>query len=55
VPWHLLEATHANFFNQTSLTKELRRYFSRVQIGRIGSVYLNDTRTFVSLTALCSK
>jgi len=55
VPWHLLEATHVNFFNQTSLTNELRRHFSKVQIGRIGSAYLNDTRTFVSLTAVCSK
>jgi SAM-dependent methyltransferase len=55
VPWHLLEATHVNFFNQTSLTTELRRHFSKVQIGRIGSAYLNDTRTFVSLSALCSK
>jgi SAM-dependent methyltransferase len=55
VPWHLLEATHVNFFNQTSLTNELRRHFSKVQIGRIGPAYLNGTRTFVSLTALCSK
>jgi SAM-dependent methyltransferase len=55
VPWHLLEATHVNFFNQTSLTNELRRYFNKVQIGRIGSTYLNDTKTFVSLTAICSK
>jgi ubiquinone/menaquinone biosynthesis C-methylase UbiE len=55
VPWHLLEATHVNFFNQTSLTKELRRHFSKVQIGRIGPASVNDTRTFVSLTALCSK
>ncbi len=55
VPWHLLEATHVNFFNQTSLTRELRRHFSKVQIGRIGSAYLNDTKTFVSLTAICSK
>jgi hypothetical protein len=55
VPWHLLEATHVNFFNQTSLTKELRRHFSKVQIGRIGSAWLNGTRTFVSLSAVCSK
>jgi Methyltransferase domain len=55
VPWHLLEATHVNFFTQTSLTRELRRHFRKVQIGRVGSVYLNDTRTFVSLSAICSK
>ncbi len=55
VPWHLLEATHVNFFNQMSLTNELRRHFSKVQIGRIGAVYLNDARTFTSLTAVCSK
>jgi hypothetical protein len=55
VPWHLLEGTHVNFFNQTSFTNELRRHFREVQIGRIGSAYLNGTRTFVSLTAVCSK
>jgi hypothetical protein len=55
VPWHLLEATHVNFFNQTSLTNELRRHFPKVQIGRIGSTYINETRAFISLTAVCSK
>ncbi|HEY6987540.1 MAG TPA: class I SAM-dependent methyltransferase [Bryobacteraceae bacterium] len=55
VPWHLLEATHVNFFNQTSLTHELRRYFRKVEIGRSGCTYVNDSRAFASLTALCSK
>lgn len=55
VPWHLLEATHLNFFNQTSLTNELRRYFPKVEIGRSGCTYVNDSRAFASLTALCSK
>jgi 2-polyprenyl-3-methyl-5-hydroxy-6-metoxy-1,4-benzoquinol methylase len=55
VPWHLLEGTHVNFFNQTSLTNELRRCFRTVQIGRLGPIYLNDAHGFVSLTAVCSK
>jgi len=55
VPWHLLEATHVNFFNQTSLTIELRRHFSQVEIGRSGATHVNDSRAFASLTALCSK
>ena len=55
VPWHLLEATHLNFFNQTSLTNELRRYFRKVEIGRSGCTHVNDSRAFASLTALCAK
>jgi SAM-dependent methyltransferase len=55
VPWHLLEGTHVNFFNQTSLINELRGHFKNVQIGRLGPIYLNDTKAFVSLTAVCSK
>jgi hypothetical protein len=55
VPWHLLEATHVNFFNQTSLTDELRRYFRKVDVGRSGCTHVNDSRAFASLTALCSK
>jgi hypothetical protein len=35
VPWHLLEATHVNFFTPGSLEKVLKRVFSRVKIWEI--------------------
>lgn len=55
VAWHLLEGTHVNFFNQASLTSQLLPYFRKVQVGRLGASTVNGTRTFVSLTAICSK
>jgi 2-polyprenyl-3-methyl-5-hydroxy-6-metoxy-1,4-benzoquinol methylase len=35
VPWHLLEATHVNFFTPGSLEKMLKRFFRRVQVWEI--------------------
>jgi ubiquinone/menaquinone biosynthesis C-methylase UbiE len=35
VPWHLLEATHVNFFTPGSLEKVLKHVFSRVKIWEI--------------------
>jgi SAM-dependent methyltransferase len=32
VPWHLLEATHVNFFNNHSLTKILKGHFRSIQL-----------------------
>lgn len=32
VPWHLLEATHVNFFNRYNLKSVLERYFRRVEV-----------------------
>lgn len=55
VPWHLLEGTHLNFFSQASLENTLRPHFRRIEFGRAGTVPLNDTSFFVSLTANCWK
>jgi 2-polyprenyl-3-methyl-5-hydroxy-6-metoxy-1,4-benzoquinol methylase len=35
VPWHLLEATHVNFFTPESLRKLLLRFFARVKVFEI--------------------
>ncbi|HJZ10503.1 MAG TPA: class I SAM-dependent methyltransferase [Acidobacteriota bacterium] len=55
VPWHLLESTHVNFFNQVSLELLLKKYFPRVEIARIGLNITNGTRWFTSLVAICTK
>lgn len=36
VPWHLLEATHVNFFTRASLATALRRHFGRVEVFTYG-------------------
>lgn len=55
VPWHLLESTHVNFFNQSSLLATLKPFFSRVEFSRIGGCPMNDSRFFTSLVAFCTK
>ena len=55
VPWHLLESTHVNFFNQQSLRRVLERHFSKIQFGRVGGARFNGTPYYVSLMALCLK
>ena len=55
LPWHLLEGTHVNFFNQTSLESALRPHFSRIDFGRICACKMNDTTFYVSLAAVCRK
>lgn len=55
VPWHLLEGTHVNFFNQTSLELTLKVFFPHVEIVRIGETVTNGTRWFVSLAGICRK
>ena len=55
VPWHLLESTHVNFFNQTSLQQVLRPYFREISFGRICPCLLNDTDFYVSIVAYCTK
>jgi 2-polyprenyl-3-methyl-5-hydroxy-6-metoxy-1,4-benzoquinol methylase len=53
IPWHLLEATHLNFFTQTSLASLLDGHFSSVEFGRMGPCRVNDTSFHVSLVAQC--
>jgi hypothetical protein len=55
VPWHLLEGTHYNFFNQTSLHDALRPLFRRIEFARIGPRSINGTEFFTSLVAFCTK
>ncbi|MFL6447602.1 MAG: class I SAM-dependent methyltransferase [Bryobacteraceae bacterium] len=55
VPWHLLESTHVNFFNQSSLDRALRPYFKDVSFGRVCPCLLNDTEFGVSIVAYCGK
>lgn len=55
VPWHLLESTHVNFFNQRSLHGLLAPHFGRIDSGRISPCTMNDTPFHVSLVAVCRK
>lgn len=55
VPWHLLEATHVNFFTQQSLEKTLKRHFGSVLIAKVGFNSLARTDFFTSLLAICRK
>jgi hypothetical protein len=55
VPWHLLEATHLNFFTQRSLAAALGTVFQRVSFARIGDFEINGTRLSTSLVASCER
>lgn len=55
IPWHLLESTHVNFFNQTSLERVLRPHFKKLTFGRVCPCLLNDTDFYVSIVAYCQK
>ncbi len=53
-PWHLLEATHVNFFNQNSLRAALEPCFRQITFGRVCQCTFNDSPFYVSLVADCS-
>ncbi|HIK13316.1 MAG TPA: class I SAM-dependent methyltransferase [Oscillatoriaceae cyanobacterium M33_DOE_052] len=55
VPWHLLEATHFNFFTQKSLAKLLGKYFAEVEFAQVYPVMVNGTEFYTSLVAICQK
>jgi SAM-dependent methyltransferase len=55
VPWHLLESTHVNFFNQHALAKALYEFFSSVTILKIGVIRVNESQFFESIAAICEK
>lgn len=55
VPWHLLEASHVNFFTQTSLEKTLKQSFRAVDIARIRPVGTNASQWFMHLVGMCGK
>jgi len=55
IPWHLLESTHVNFFNQKSMYNVLKKYFTHIEFARTGSVMINGSRFYVSLAAIADK
>ena len=53
VPWHMLEATHVNFFTPGSLEKVLKRYFSRVQVWEINQWF--QPKLYMNIAAVAWK
>ena len=53
VPWHLLEATHVNFFTQASLEALLAQTFPRLSFSRLGRFEVNGTTAYTSIVAIC--
>jgi SAM-dependent methyltransferase len=53
VPWHLLEATHVNFFTERSLRSTLADLFPDMTFFRLGAFEINRTRAYTSLGVLC--
>lgn len=54
VPWHLLEATHCNFFTYRSLKSTLEKIFTKVSMYKILPVKTNESKWFISIAAICS-
>ena len=55
VPWHLLESTHVNFFNPTSLEGFLSKWFPKIELFRISRNETNGTQWWGGLMALAGK
>lgn len=55
VPWHLLEATHFNFFNPTSFRTTLEKYFQEVSLVRTGDFQVNGRFVPGSIVGICTK
>lgn len=53
VPWHMLEATHVNFFTPGSLEKVLKRRFSRVQVSEINQWF--QPKLYMNIAAVAWK
>ena len=54
VPWHLLESTHVNFFNQHSLEQCLREGAASIEFARVGEVRCDSMSFYTSLAAFVS-
>jgi SAM-dependent methyltransferase len=52
VPWHLLEATHVNFFNSASIRALLEKHFCVMELFWLHPVQVNATTYFTSVAAL---
>jgi len=55
VPWHLLESTHYNFFNENSLRSELEAFWNSIQIVKFGENAVNSSRFCTSVIAICEQ
>ena len=55
VPWHLLEASHQNFFTQSSLQALLAPYFRRLTFLRLHSEQTNGTKWYGSIAVIAYK
>lgn len=55
VPWHLLEGTHVNFFNQNNLIKILDPLFKNISFTRISLNHTNSYKWWASVVAICCK
>ena len=52
VPWHLLEATHVNFYSQHSLERALAPYAARIEMARLGRVQCDRLTFYTTLAAV---
>jgi SAM-dependent methyltransferase len=52
VPWHLLEATHLNFFTQSSLETLLAPIASKIEMARFGQVRCDRLSYYTNLAAV---
>ena len=52
VPWHLLEATHLNFFTQASLESLLAPIASSIEVARFGQVRCDRLSYYTNLAAV---
>jgi len=52
VPWHLLEATHLNFFTQSSLELLLTPIARKIEMARFGQVRCDHVSYFTNLAAV---
>jgi 2-polyprenyl-3-methyl-5-hydroxy-6-metoxy-1,4-benzoquinol methylase len=55
VPWHLMEASHVNFFTQQSLGDVLGRHFRDVEFFRVGELRCDRLRFYSSIVARCRR
>lgn len=55
VPWHLLEATHVNFFSPRSLKTVLLKHYRQVEVGQIHNTFTDGQAWSVNLWAIARK
>lgn len=55
IPWHLLEATHVNFFNHNTLKHHLTPWFHHLQFYRVGAIEIEGQLHYTSIGVRCSR